>query len=97
MAPENRDGPSSTADYSKAVNMPITPREIRRERQKALPPVDRYQRYEISETSTYLRQSDASTWADIKSGALKVIREGGRTYVPGSEIIRRSTLPQEVA
>lgn len=73
----------------------LAPRELRRRMAAQLPHVDRYQRYEIPETSAYLRQSDARTYADIAAGRLKVIREGGRTYVPGSEIIRRSTLPQE--
>jgi len=68
------------------------PRAARRDRQKRLPPVDHQQRYEIPEASTYLRQSDAKTYLDIKQGKLRVIRDEGRTYVPGSEIIRRSTL-----
>ena len=68
------------------------PRAARREKQKRLPPLDPNQRYEIPEASTYLRQSDAKTYNDIKQGKLGVIRDEGRTYVPGSEIIRRSTL-----
>lgn len=68
------------------------PRTTRREKQKRLAPVDSNQRYEIPEASAYLRQSDAKTYNDIKQGKLAVIRDEGRTYVPGSEIIRRSTL-----
>jgi hypothetical protein len=30
---------------------------------------------------------------DLKEGRLRAIREGRRTFIPGTEIIRRSTLP----
>jgi len=76
---------------------PNPPRLARRERQKLLPPVDPCQRYEIPEASAYLRQSDAKTYADIKAGKLRVIKDGWRTFVPGSEIVRRSTLPEQAA
>lgn len=59
---------------------------------RTLPPVDPNQRYEIDEAKDYLRQSRSKTYSDIASGALRVIKDGGRTYVPGSEIVRRSTL-----
>jgi hypothetical protein len=62
-----------------------------------LPPVDPNQRYEILEGSAYLRQSRAKTYNDIAAGILKVIKDGKRVYIPGSEIIRRSTLPQQTA
>jgi hypothetical protein len=51
-------------------------------------------RYSIPETAALLRQSVPKTWIDIRENKLKVIREGGRTFVPGSEIVRRSRLPQ---
>jgi hypothetical protein len=55
--------------------------------------LDLLQRYSIPETNALLRQSNARTYEQIKAGELRVIRDGGRTYVPGSEIARRSTLP----
>lgn len=69
-----------------------TPREARREKVARLPPLDPHQRYEIPEASAYLRQSVAKTYIDIKAGTLKIIKDGWRSFVPGSEIIRRSTL-----
>lgn len=56
----------------------------------ALPAVDANQRYGIEEACRYLRQSRAKTYADIRQGLLKIIKDGRRTYVPGTEIIRRS-------
>jgi ribosomal protein L17 len=69
-----------------------TPREARREKVARLPPVDSHQRYEIPEASAYLRQSVAKTYVDIKGGKLRIIKDGARAFVPGTEIIRRSTL-----
>lgn len=57
--------------------------------------VDPVQRYGVPESAAFLRQSEARTWLDIKENKLKVIREGKRTFVPGSELIRRSTLPAQ--
>lgn len=62
-----------------------------------LPPIDPGQRYEIPAASSYLRESRSKTYQKIKAGTLSVIRDGGRVYVPGSEIIRLSTLPAEAA
>lgn len=57
-----------------------------------LPPIDPNQRYQIDEAVQYLRQSRAKTYTDINAGLLKTIKDGKRTYIPGSELIRRSTL-----
>ena len=57
-----------------------------------LPKLDANQRYSVTEANALLRQSRAKTYLDIASGALHVIKDGRRTYVPGSEIIRRSSL-----
>jgi hypothetical protein len=54
--------------------------------------LDARQRYTIPETNAFLRQSRAKTYQDISSGSLAVIRDGRRVYIPGSEIIRRSSL-----
>jgi hypothetical protein len=56
-------------------------------------PTDPNQRYDVLQASTRLRQSVAKTWTSIKEGKIKAIRDGGRTYIPGTEIIRASTLP----
>jgi hypothetical protein len=50
-------------------------------------------RYPIAQANKLLAQSRAKTYQDIANGNLRVIRDGRRVYVPGSEIIRRSTLP----
>jgi hypothetical protein len=58
-----------------------------------LAPLDERQRYSISETVRYLRISRASVYNLIRQGDLRTIREGARQFVPGAEIIKRSTLP----
>jgi excisionase family DNA binding protein len=75
----------------------IAPRLLRRQKLATLPPVDVHQRYTIDEACVYLRQSPAKTYSDIARGELRVIKDGSRTYIPGSEIVRRSTLPGEAA
>ncbi len=50
-------------------------------------------RYSIPEASALLRQSRAKTYLDIRAGLIRVIRDGARTYVPGSEILKRSAIP----
>ena len=57
--------------------------------------VDPGQRYTISESCAVLRQSRSKTYQDIQCGDLRVIRDRSRVYVPGSELIRRATLPSE--
>lgn len=58
----------------------------------SLPPIDPNRRYPLEQANQYLAQSRAKTYNDIAAGLLKVIKDGKRVYVPGSEIIRRSTL-----
>jgi hypothetical protein len=57
--------------------------------------IDPNQRWTLAEANAILRQSPAKTFADIKAGKLRVIKDGRRTYVPGSELIRRSRLPDQ--
>jgi hypothetical protein len=57
-----------------------------------LPPIDGNRRYTLEIANRYLGQSRAKTYKDINAGTLRVIKDGKRVYVPGSEIIRRSTL-----
>lgn len=54
-------------------------------------------RYTVPEGAGLLKQSVSRTWNDIREGKLAVIREGGKVYIPGSEIVRRSSLPQAAA
>jgi hypothetical protein len=56
--------------------------------------VDPNRRYTVPDTSELLAQSVAKTYLDIQRKHLQIIKDGARTYIPGSEIIRRSTLPQ---
>jgi hypothetical protein len=60
-----------------------------------LPPLDANQRYSIEESIRYLRSSRKSFYQDIARGLIAVMREPGRkrTYVHGSELIRRSAPP----
>jgi hypothetical protein len=70
---------------------------ISRKKRRPVPAViDANQRFEIDEGSAILRQSRAKTYSDIKNGTLRVIKDGARTYIPGTELIRRSTLPAAV-
>jgi hypothetical protein len=59
--------------------------------------VDPNQRFSLTEAAALLRQSESQTYVDMKAGNLRVIREGRRTYVPGTEIVRRSRLPENSA
>ncbi len=57
-----------------------------------LAPLDPRQRYTIEEAGAYLRSSRAKLYIDIKAGRIAVIKDGRRTYVPGTEIAARSAL-----
>lgn len=57
-----------------------------------LAPLDSQQRYTIPESGAYLRCSRAHIYKLIARGDLRVLKEGKRVYVPGTEIARRSTL-----
>jgi hypothetical protein len=54
--------------------------------------VDPNQRYTLPVAVALLRQSMSKTYKDINAGALRTIKDGKRVYIPGTEIIRRSTL-----
>jgi hypothetical protein len=55
--------------------------------------LDPRQRYTVVEASDLLRQSRCKTYQQIKEGLIKSFKDGKRTYIPGTEIIRRSTAP----
>jgi hypothetical protein len=58
----------------------------------SLPPLDVLQRYSVPEASAYLRQSRAKTYQDIAAKVLPIIKDGRRTYVPGTAIAERSRI-----
>jgi excisionase family DNA binding protein len=60
-------------------------------------PLDLHQRYTIDEAASYLRICRAYVYRLIQRGELRSITDGARRYVPGSEIARRSTLPEQAA
>jgi hypothetical protein len=60
-------------------------------------PLDERQRYTVDEATAYLRQSRAKTFLDIRAGLLPVIKDGRRTYIPGSAIAQRSRLDSSAA
>jgi excisionase family DNA binding protein len=57
-----------------------------------LPPLDAKQRYTIPEAKSYLRTSHQTIYNLINAGRIATIAEGRRRYVPGSEIIRLSSV-----
>lgn len=59
-----------------------------------LPPVDPQQRYTVGEAALYLRCCRARVYERMQSGEILSILDGARRYVPGSEIVRLSTVPQ---
>jgi excisionase family DNA binding protein len=60
---------------------------------KKLGPLDPAQRYNVPEAASFLRISRATLYTLITAGELRIIKEGARVFVPGSEIVRRSSLP----
>ena len=78
----------------------VTPSPQARQRNNTPQPVADFNpllRFTVSEAAGLLRQSVSKTWVDIREDKLKVIREGGRVFVPGSEIVRRSSLSTQAA
>lgn len=55
-----------------------------------LAPLDANQRYTIEETCDYLRSSRARIYHKIAAGELAILKDGRRTYVPGTAIIALS-------
>lgn len=58
-------------------------------------PIHHNERYSVTEACSRLRIGRAKLYEDIKQGKIKIIKDGSRTFIPGSEIIRLSTLPDE--
>jgi excisionase family DNA binding protein len=57
-----------------------------------LPALDLNQRYTLAETCDYLRISRPSLYKKIDAGEIRLIEEGARRFVPGTEIARNSTI-----
>lgn len=66
-------------------------------KQIVLPPLDQAQRYTVDEALAYLRMSRARLYEKIAAGDITVIKDGRRTYLPGSEIARVSGVPARAA
>jgi hypothetical protein len=61
------------------------------------PQFDERLRYPIPQAALLLSQSEQTTWTRIREGRIQVIKDGHRTYIPGSEILRLSSLPTSAA
>jgi hypothetical protein len=88
---EYRQMSRHSAVESAAANQPATSAS------SPLAPLDPLQRYTLNEALRYLRMSRPTLYDRIRAGDIITIRDGGRRYVPGSEIVRRSTLPSQAA
>jgi hypothetical protein len=64
---------------------------------RALAPLDPQQRYTVHESIVYLRSSRKSFYDDVKCGRIRLIKDGRRSYIHGSELIRRSALSRDGA
>lgn len=58
----------------------------------ALPEFDPRLRYPVELAAAFLHASRAHVFKRIKAGEIRVIRDGRRCYVPGSEIARLSSV-----
>jgi hypothetical protein len=59
----------------------------------ALAPIDPNRRYSIPVSLEYLDICRARLYQKVKAGQIRLIKDGSRSYVPGAELIRASTLP----
>ena len=57
-----------------------------------LGPVDPLRRYTVEDALKYLGYSRFSLYADIREGRIQTIKDRNRRFVPGSEIVRRSSV-----
>lgn len=64
---------------------------------KTLPPLDPNQRYSIEEALDYLRSSRSHLYEKIAAGEIRTLKDGRRTYIPGSEIIAASTIQPDAS
>jgi len=62
-----------------------------------LGPIDPNRRYPVEDALKLLGYSRFTLYLDIKEGRIQTIKDRRRRFVPGSEIIRRSSLPPQTA
>ncbi len=62
----------------------------------SLPPVDINRRYDVFTACAYLGISRVRLYSKLKAGEIRPLKDGGRTFIPGSEIIRLSTFSTSV-
>lgn len=62
-----------------------------------LPPLDLNQRYTVPEAAEYLRVCVATVNIYIAENTLRTIKDGGRRFVPGAEIARKSAVPASMS
>jgi hypothetical protein len=65
----------------------------RRELRRTLAPIDANARYPVDLALVYLDCSRRQFYADVKAGRIRLIKVGRRSYAPGSELVRLSTVP----
>jgi len=59
---------------------------------QVLPAFSRELRYPVEVAAGFLSVSRAHLWKHIKAGTIATIRDGKRVFVPGTEIVRLSSL-----
>jgi Helix-turn-helix domain len=59
-----------------------------------LAPIDPLRRYPVELALRYLETSRGTFYKLAREGKLHIVKEGRRSYVPASEIIRLSSVPQ---
>jgi excisionase family DNA binding protein len=57
---------------------------------KLLPPLDPLQRYSVAEACKYLRISRARFYKKLEADEISILKDGGRTFVAGEEIVAQS-------
>lgn len=59
-------------------------------RQTTLAPLDPLRRYPIEDAAQYLAISRARLYEHIGAGTIVAVKDGRRTFIPGTEIARLS-------
>ena len=57
-----------------------------------LGPIDSNRRYDVETALRYLGISRFTLYADIREGRIQTIKDRKRRFIPGSEIVRRSSV-----
>ena len=64
---------------------------------RQLAPLDLNQRYDLKEAAEYLRIGFSTINRNIALGSIATIKEGGKRFVSGLEIARKSASPASTA